>query len=302
MPEDQVRGELLDRLQALRVAERDGMRAPHKPLLLLYALARVQAGEPRLVAFAEAEGPLQELLDGFGPPRPTEPRYPFWHLRTDGLWDVPAVEEFDTGPSSRRPGVTALRAAGWGGFVEEFDRALRDDPELVRLAAHAVLDRHFEPSLHDPIASAVGLDLAAAATVAEVRKRKRDRAFRHRVLVAYEHRCAACGWNAYLGSDAFGLEAAHVLWHTHGGPDELDNGLCLCALHHLALDRGALSIDDEYRLLVSQHISGSTGVADGLHALAGRPLGRPQPGNPPIRPDHADWHRAQVFRAPARAA
>lgn len=215
---------------------------------------------------------------------------------------MPAVEEFDTVPGSRRPGTPALRASGWGGFVEEYDRELRSDPDLVREAARAVLDGHFEPSLHDTISSAVGLDPAAAATVADVEKRKRDRAFRQSVLVAYEYRCAACGWNVYLGSDSFGLEAAHVLWHTHGGPDELDNGLCLCSMHHLALDRGAISIDENRRLLVSQHISGSTGVAEGLHALAGESLRRPQPGNPPIRREHADWHREQVFRAPARGS
>src|SRR5262245_28003008 len=51
----------------LRTWKRGERRAPHKPLLLLYALARIQEGAPRLVDFVEAEPVLASLLDRFGP-------------------------------------------------------------------------------------------------------------------------------------------------------------------------------------------------------------------------------------------
>ena len=44
---------------------------------------------------------------------------------------------------------------------------------------------------------------------------------------AYGDRCAVCG-----------VEAAHVMWLQAGGPDDVRNGLVLCALHHAAFDRG----------------------------------------------------------------
>lgn len=294
----QDRDELLVQLGELRQAERGGVRAPDKPLLLLYALARVQAGESRLVAFADAERALGELLADFGPPRPTEPRFPFWHLQRDGLWDIPEREELQQAAGGGRPTTRALRAGAHGGLPEGVDRMVREDPELLRHGAHALLDRHFEPSLHGPICSALGLDTAAPDTTAVRERRKRDRAFRQMVLEAYSMRCAMCGWNVYLGRDALGLEAAHVFWHTLGGPDELSNGLCLCAIHHLALDRGALGIDTERRVLVSQALSGAE--AGRLHELGGRLLEAPQPGNAPVHDGHAAWHREQVFRHPAR--
>jgi putative restriction endonuclease len=84
--------EVLDAFENIRRAQRAGVYAPHKPLLILLALARVQRGEPRLVEFAAIDGPLKQLLAEFGPSSATKSRhYPFWHLATDGhgaLWDL----------------------------------------------------------------------------------------------------------------------------------------------------------------------------------------------------------------------
>ncbi|MBT3074843.1 HNH endonuclease [Streptomyces sp. COG21] len=53
-----------------------------------------------------------------------------------------------------------------------------------------------------------------------------------------------------------GLEAAHVRWWSHDGPDEVDNGLCLCSLHHKLFDRGVLGLGEDRRILVSQRFVG----------------------------------------------
>ncbi len=44
-----------------------GKYAPHKPLLLLLALARLQQGHAGPFAFTEVEEPLRQLLTEFGP-------------------------------------------------------------------------------------------------------------------------------------------------------------------------------------------------------------------------------------------
>lgn len=78
----------VERAAGLRQWSRGGERAPHKPLLLLYALSRFQRHGDAPIPFDEAEAPLRELLREFGPPRPTSPAYPFHHLASDGLWTV----------------------------------------------------------------------------------------------------------------------------------------------------------------------------------------------------------------------
>ena len=63
--------EVLDAFENIRRAQRAGVYAPHKPLLILLALARVQRSEPRLVDFTTVEAPLKQLLTEFGPTNAT---------------------------------------------------------------------------------------------------------------------------------------------------------------------------------------------------------------------------------------
>ena len=76
----------------IRRAQCAGVYAPHKPLLILLALARVQHGESRLVEFTVVDAQLKQLLAEFGPSSAAKSRhYPFWHLATDGsgaLWEL----------------------------------------------------------------------------------------------------------------------------------------------------------------------------------------------------------------------
>ncbi|MHB1445630.1 MAG: HNH endonuclease [Acidimicrobiales bacterium] len=67
--------------------------------------------------------------------------------------------------------------------------------------------------------------------------RRRDPAFREQVLLAYEYRCAFCGFDGQLGREAVAIDAAHVRWWAAAGPDDVANGLALCSLHHKLFDR-----------------------------------------------------------------
>src|SRR6476660_3917023 len=80
---------MLEQFRGLNVWRRGDERAPHKPLLVLFALAKLQAGAARLIRFDEVENPLSRLLEDFGPPRKSvHPELPFYHLQCDGIWEI----------------------------------------------------------------------------------------------------------------------------------------------------------------------------------------------------------------------
>ena len=114
-------------------------------------------------------------------------------------------------------------------------------------------------------------------------------------------RCAVCGYDGRLGNRNLGLEAAHVRWHAHEGPDSEDNGLALCSFHHRILDSGAIGLDDDLNVLVSQDVHGTDEARRLILDYAGAPLRGPQSGAAPVRVDFAQWHRDEVFQRPARA-
>lgn len=71
-------GDWLDQVAGINVWKKGDQRAPHKPLLILLALATWRrTGSSRLV-FQEAERELAPLLQSFGPPSTKpQPQYPF---------------------------------------------------------------------------------------------------------------------------------------------------------------------------------------------------------------------------------
>lgn len=305
--DDPVTQRWLQQVQEIRTWVRDGQRAPHKPLLLLWMLGRVQAGRTGPVTFAELEEPVRGLLRDFGPPRASyHPEFPFHHLTSDGLWVITDA----TGADARAldTSVTKLRTAGAMGRLEPaFEDALIADPDLLGTVARTLLDTNFPASLHDDLAARTGLALESdGPTTSSGRKGargRRDPAFRAAVLLAYEYRCAMCGFDGWLTGEAVGLEAAHVRWWNIGGPNTVDNGLALCALHHRLLDRGVLGLGEDGTVMVSQHFVGRASAAQAqVLQLAGAPLLPPQTGMAPVADLYRGWHTTQVFRGPARAA
>jgi putative restriction endonuclease len=60
--------DLLSILSALRRATKAGQRAPHNPLLLLWLFARLHRDGNSATSYVEAEAPVSELINEFGPP------------------------------------------------------------------------------------------------------------------------------------------------------------------------------------------------------------------------------------------
>ncbi len=302
----------LKALDSLNVWKRGGVRAPHKPLLLLLTLGRLSRDENRLVRYEEVEARMRRLLERFGPPRKaTHPEFPFWHLQTDGLWEIPDADKLHKRKGGSSVSASMLRKLGvLGGLPNSVDQLLRRDPELIETAVVTLLNGHFPDSFHTSIRDAVGLSesmaLETPAAYTAARRRKRDPNFRRAVLTAYERRCAICDFDIRLDDDLLGLDAAHIQWHAYGGPDRVPNGLALCKLHHHALDRGAIGLaragSRGFELLVSQEISGTSEAFRELVDAKGRALREPQ--EPSQQPDSVfvAWHRREVFRGEPRTA
>ncbi len=289
--------ELLRRFRGLNVWRRGDERAPHKPLLVLYALGQLQAGADRLIQFDRLEEPLSRLLEEFGPPRKSvHPELPFYHLQSDGVWRIEEDVSLTRRKGSKNPLRSELRKFQIaGGFPQPLFEDLKRRPEAVRGIAREILSAHFPSSLHLSIAGATGLELDA-----DTRSSRRDAEFRSAVLSVWGHQCAFCGFQVRLDSTDLGLEAAHIRWCQFGGPDTVDNGLACCSIHHLAFDRGALTISDDFKILVSSRLHGGPGLEGLFLCLHRSALRTPNRQNALPKRDHLQWHHRQVFRGEAR--
>ena len=292
------REEIIQRFETLRQWGSGGERAPHKPLLVLYAIGKLLRGEDRFISYIDdIEENLENLLKEFGPRRDNyNPQFPFWRLQNDGIWEVSDADQIRETVSGDAY-ITDLRNYNVsGGFNETVFNQLQNDSELVFEVVHKLLERHFPPSIHEDILQAVNIELPLQA----FDTRTRTSNFRRNVLRAYEYKCAICGFDVKLGTSPIALEASHIKWKSHGGPSETVNGLALCVMHHKLFDRGAFTLSMQRQILVSDDAYGSVGFQEWLMRFHGQRINHPQRQSFYPDEDFIEWHVREVFQGDYR--
>lgn len=282
----------------ITVWKRGGQRAPHKPLLALYAIGRYLLGENRLISYGDVDRDLRRLLMEFGPQRKSyHPEYPFWRLQNDGIWELKNTEKVKLRKSSTDARKSELlKYDVRGGFKGPvFDQLMKDRGLLLEVI-EGLLDTNSPASIHEDILQAVGLDMG----VGPIATRKRSPLFRENVLRAYEYCCDVCGFNVRVGNTLVALEAAHIKWFQAGGPDSEANGVALCTMHHKLFDRGAFSLDDNMHIQISERAHGSSGFREWLMAFHSRKIRLPQRQSYYPKPSFVSWHVREVFQGPSR--
>lgn len=287
------------RVRTIRRFTDGDRRAPYKPLLLLWAIGRLAASRPTRVSFGDAEDELTRLMEGHRLGGSLRIAYPFVYLGTSrDLWTVETADGSDVAAMPQRARESRpflIEEEVTGGLAPDFRRALED--ERVRSeVVNTLLEMEFPESLHSEILEEVGLGRFVAPAPSG-----RDPRFKRVVLLAYESRCAFCGFDGILRRVPVAIDAAHVKMRSHSGPDEVANGLALCVFHHRLFDRGALGLSEDLRILVSQEmIVRETSALMPLIGLVGKRMDRPQAGYDPPHARYVNWHYRNIFVEPPR--
>jgi putative restriction endonuclease len=282
--------EIMKKINNLTIWKKGDQRAPHKPLLILFALGQIQTGNSRLLPYEFVRDKLQELLREFGPIRKSyHPEEPFVRLTKDGIWELSKHVDYKN-PSNKK----LLTDNVSGGFMLEVYKYLTSNPNLIQDIAQTILEEHFPDTLHEDILESVGLEFNTNT------HKKRDPHFREKILRAYGYSCAICGYNVRLAHSLVGVEAAHIKWHQAGGPDIEENGIALCSLHHKLFDRGVFTISRDRIMIVSQDAHGTHGFNEWLLKFHGQIIR--EPIQEFYYPNHSylNWHVREVFRGPER--
>lgn len=292
------KSELLEKISHINVCRSGDQRSPHKPLLLLLSLARIQQNKKRLMRFDQIETRLVRLLAEFGSiSAKNTPQLPYWHLQSEGIWEIPnPIGILTLSGSVSKKFLRENRVQA--GFTQETFQLLNNDEDLIEQVAMLLLHSHFPQSLHQDILDEAGLDLEALGQTDYTyqKKRKRDPRFRRRILEVYDYRCAICNFSVRMENTPIALEAAHIKWFQVGGPDEETNGLALCSLHHKLLDHGALAISPEHTIIVSDQVNGHAGFEEWILNFYGKKIRQPRKMIYAPKSEFLDWHIREVFK------
>ena len=299
-----TKDEFFSALSNLSVWERDGERAPHKPIMLLYALAMLKHGH-RQFDFSEIEKPIESILETILPKRKNiHVHYPFWYLKTKGktsgqtIWEIHGAEQIKFRKGKTEPLKSELRNNHIeAGFTSDVLSLLDREPEVIDISIQLLLDGQFPRSIQEDICAMLGIDdidLSEACIPASIERKPRDPKFREKVLIAYKGECAVCGYSLRVKDRLAGIEAAHIKWHQAGGPDVVPNALSLCSTHHILFDRGAFTIDKELKIGVSDSMSGEL-LYDIVTRFNGASIRLPQRECHYPSEEFLSWHKEQVL-------
>jgi putative restriction endonuclease len=311
--------DFLEEFRRQRVWSKRGQRSPHKALALLYALGQLRQGRPA-VPYAIGAPAIRALLQRFGRPRDQHrPAQPIWRLRPRNashraIWKV-TLADGATLPETGNPPEALLTQHGIFSLSDDAIALFTSHPDALDAAADAIAESVVPDTLRDELLDAtVGeVDLreiddapedgsSDPVTVLHTHRRvrtyrlQRDPRFARAVLEAYGYRCAVCRASPRLGDDHFGLEAAHIRWVQANGPNVVQNGLSLCRMHHVALDRGAFMIDRDRMVRVSPLVDSSDASRQLFWQHDSRPIEMPSAARHAPAPEHCAWHRDEVFR------
>jgi putative restriction endonuclease len=206
---------------------------------------------------------------------------------------------------------SGLRKADGSTNKGAFGRAVRNisdseyDLILTSGFAHVLGKRDRERPTPDPVEEArIGfgdnpqapyeIDSVERRIIAQVLQRPfRDRAFSAAIKTAYHDTCAVTGLKLINGGGRSEVQAAHIRPVADGGPDSVRNGLALSGTVHWMFDRGLISVDDDYSLLIA-----GSGVPDTITRLVNPERRLLVPARPDERPhsQFLQYHREQVFK------
>jgi putative restriction endonuclease len=168
------------------------------------------------------------------------------------------------------------------------------DEEFAAIAAIGLSETDEEPVISRNLQEPSPEPLERPLVPQFVNRRLRDQAFRRVVRRAYNDRCALTGLRMINGGGRSEVDAAHIrpVGDGHNGPDALRNGLALSKTVHWMFDRGFVTLDSDYKILIKE-----SHVPREVRGLFVSDLKALLPDDPTFRPhpDYVAYHRKEFF-------
>jgi putative restriction endonuclease len=309
----------IQKFQNLKVDRARGV-APHKPILLLSIIDNIEGGDiqsnkifitPELVASFKENWSLL-ASDAF------QPRFalPFYHLTSDKFWKLHAREGYETAISMKgvmRNFSQLNEAIEYGEISDELFELL-SNKESRDILRQVLLNTYFpsqkeayfskrgnyiksieEKILHQPPSEYKKEIEQAIASKDEEEVYTRGGLFKKKVPQIYNYTCAISGMRIDMAADISMVDACHIIPFKISHDDTVSNGITLCPNLHRAFDRGLISIDESYRVVVSNHFSETVESPFNLRQFEGKELQLPRDKQLFPSLENFAWYRKYMF-------
>jgi putative restriction endonuclease len=294
--------------------------APHKPVLLLSLIELIEKGMVTNNQFevnADLVATFKEnwllLVPTLHQPDFTQPFYYLQSEKVEGQSFWKLQPNLGMQINAHIKSVTRLSETCAFGYFETELYLLLCDAQQRSLATSLLLDTYFDGSrisflstkskgtgyLHDQedfILNEPEVRYKRVIINTEEDIFVRNGLFKRLVPKIYNNQCSFSGMQL---SSTFGhnfVDACHIVPFSLTHNDKVTNGISLCPNLHRALDRGLVSISNDYTILISKHLIENEKHAYSLKSLEGRRILLPSKEIHYPERQAIEWHRGNVFK------
>ena len=307
----------VEKMKSLRIDRAHGA-APNKPTLLLAIVELIEQGQ-----ISENKiSPSPELFEIFMKywsivtDRRPNLALPFFHLKTDGFWHLHANAGYETAlrVTTQIKTVSRLREiVAYASFDDELFFLLTNthDREVIRQTLIDTYFTDFKADIESLITEEQQIGAYRQALLQQVEQTFsslqglaptesedpiRTAGFRQAIMRIYDYTCAVCQLYVLTLDGESVTEAAHIISFTVSGNNDVRNGISLCQLHHWAFDRGLISVDRNYKVIVSNLMLERGPTEWLLTNVRGKPILLPEHDALYPAQEALAWHRKEIFR------
>ena len=123
----------------------------------------------------------------------------------------------------------------------------------------------------------------------------RGSVFRREIPKIYNNTCCISGMRIDASIAVSMIDACHIIPFSVGYDDTISNGIALCPNLHRAFDRGLITIDDEYKVIVSSKLF-EVSSQYSIKAFEAKEINLPAPANYLPLKQNFKWHRENIFK------
>lgn len=299
--------------------------APHKPILLLSIIDCIEYGyiadekiyiSSELVAYFRNNWSVWVKSDhimNFALPFYHMSSEPFWKLKIKTGYDIPLTK------SRSIKSFLALQTAVEYAIMDKdlfyllmqvnersclrqtiIDRYFPDIQNRENIAYPHYLNEIAHNILNDPPAVYRKRIQSLKASLNEENYEEdiflRSAVFKKQIPKIYQNKCCITGLKITSFYNISMIDACHIIPFSETHDDTVGNGIALCPNLHRAFDRGLITINEDYKVIISRNFREESPCSHSIMQFDNKPIILPQ--NPKYYPkiENLSWHNQNVFR------
>ena len=307
--------EFLKRIGSLNRATVNGLKAPHKPILLLSVIESIAFGEivenkieisPLLVA--RFKDNWNRLVNN----NIFQPNFalPFFHMQKEGFWKLKTYfgKEILVTSSHSIKSFSQLKESVAYSYLDSNLFALIQNPktrnEIYRFITvkyfgkletihkqYGLVDEVTEQILNEP-----SIEYQKQIQIADDEEIfVRCGVFKRVVPKIYDYTCCVSGMRIISGYDIQMVDACHIVPFSVSHNDTISNGISLSPNLHRAFDRGLITLDEKNRVVISKSFT-EYPSENMLKLLEGKQILLPKDNKHYPSTENLKWHNYNIFK------